>query len=146
MIEFEYPYYHLTMGNKSNLIGLTGSPVIIQKKYNDNNTFVITSNYGKIYIGTKKKFLDFKIPVRFDKNYFHERDNLLFYGSILNKTFVLWDVWDKYNMKFLDTDIYITKYKSYVNYRGKFHLSLIDKFNNHIYRFQRPLFTSIVCF
>lgn len=143
-----YPYYKIFKKNRSNLIGLTGSKVKIQKKYLDIQTFCITSNEGQILIGDKKDIdsnsnSQFRIN-NFDKDFFHERDNLLFYGSILNKKFVLWDVWDKYNNIFLNPDEYITKYKAKEYYFGKFDIELLDKYPNCVYRFQYPLFTCYV--
>lgn len=141
-----YPYYHLFKKDISNMMGLTGSNVKIQKKYNDNLTFVITSENGEIKIGNKKE-LDTNSIFRlksFDRDFFHERDNLLFYGSLLEKRFFLWDVWDKYNNKFLDTDKHITKYKCKCYYEGPFNISLLEKFNNHIYRFKMPMLTYYV--
>lgn len=141
-----YPYYHLFQADSSKLIGLTGSTVKIEKKYLDKNTFVITSEDNEILVGGKKN-IDTNAVFRlknFDTNFFHENDNLLFYGTLMGKRFVLWDVWDKYNNKFLDTNRYITKYKCKTYYEGPFDLSLLERFNNHVYRFKMPMLTYYV--
>lgn len=145
-----YPYYKLFKANTSKLIGLTGANVVIQKKYDDKDTIAITSEYGEIIIGSKKFFDDNTISsIRLNlsdnfKKYINERDNLIFYGSILNNKIVLWDAWDKYNNMFVDTFKYITKYKAYEYYSGPFDIGLLEQYNNKIIRFQYPQLTYII--
>ena len=141
----KYPYYKLFKADISKLIGLTGVDVIIQKKYPDDRTISITSDDGKIFIGNKKEMECNKcLIVKLDEDFFHRNDNLIFYGSILNKTIVLWDAWDKYNKVFVDSEKHITKYRAKENYRGKFDIKLLDIYKNHIYRFIYPRLTYYV--
>jgi hypothetical protein len=144
MIITNYPYYKLYKKDISGLAGLVGANVIVQKKYNDEDTIAITSDEGHIYIGNKKELVaNNYLPFAIDENFFHESDNLIYYGTRLPKSIVLWDAWDKYNKVFVNTEC-ITKYKSKVYYQGKFSLDLLETYNNHVYRFISPRLTYYV--
>lgn len=144
MIIRNYPYYKLYKKDIKGLAGLVGANVIIQKKYKDEDTFAITSDCGSIYIGNKSELVNSNSwPFSIDDDFFHESDNLLYYGTLLKKTIVLWDAWDKYNKCFVNTEC-ITKYKAKVYYRGKFSLDLLETYNNHVYRFESPRLTCYV--
>lgn len=141
MIIRNYPYYKLYKKDKCSLAGLVGADVVIQKKYKDEDTFSITSDDGNIYIGNKSELVKGNnLQFNIDENFFHESDNLIYYGTLLPKSIVLWDAWDKYNKCFVNTTC-ITKYKAKVYYKGKFSLELLEIYNNSIYRFVSPRLT-----
>lgn len=145
-----YPYYKLFEADINKLVGLIGSEVVIQKKYPPENTVVITYDSGKILVGNKR-LLDipagdsqFRIK-RFDEDYFIKNENHIYYGSILNRSIVLWDVYDKYNNRFLDSTLHIGKYRAYEYYRGKFTMEIYNRYSdNYIYRFRSPMLTYLV--
>lgn len=145
-----YPYYKLFKADKSKLIGLTNAKVIIQKKYDDDKTFTIFSDNGKIIVGDKKEFdlssdSIFRLKLSKEKkDFFNAHDNLIFYGSLLDKSFVLWDAYDIYNNQFVNTKIKITKYKAKEYYYGPFNIKLLEKYPDHVYRFINPLLTFYV--
>lgn len=143
-----YPYYKLFKVNLDNLMGLVGTNVLIQKKYNDEQTIAITycSSIGKVLIGNKRKLNISPISeiITFDEDFFKYYQNYLYYGTLLNKRIVLWDIYDKYNYCFLDTSK-ITKYKAKEYYNGQFSISIYNNFSsNYIYRFKHPLLTYYV--
>lgn len=142
-----YPYYKLFKANLENLIGLVGAQVLIQKKYDDSKTVAITydNSQNKLLIGNKRK-LDLSLPseIKIDEDFFKYYSNWLFYGTILNKRIVLWDLYDKYNSMFLDSSK-ISKYRAKEYYNGTFSLDVYnDYYNNYIYRFRYPLLTYYV--
>lgn len=142
-----YPYYKLFKVNIDNIIGLVGANVIIQKKYDDSKTIAITYDncLDKLLIGDKRK-LDFSLPseIKIDRDFFKYYSNWLFYGTILNKRIVLWDLYDKYNNKFLNTSK-ISKYRAKEYYNGTFSIDIYNNYSsNFIYRFQSPLLTYYV--
>lgn len=142
-----YPYYKLFKANLENLIGLVGAQVLIQKKYDDSKTVAITydNSQNKLLIGNKRK-LDLSLPseIKIDEDFFKYYSNWLFYGTILNKRIVLWDLYDKYNSMFLDSSK-ISKYRAKEYYNGTFSLDVYNDYsNNYIYRFRYPLLTYYV--
>jgi hypothetical protein len=142
-----YPYYKLFKANLDNLIGLVGAQVLIQKKYDDSKTVAITYDniQNKLLIGNKRK-LDISLPseIKIDEDFFKYYTNWLFYGTILNKRIVLWDVWDKYNCRFLDNSK-IIKYRAKEYYNGTFSLDIYNNYSSdYIYRFKSPLLTYYV--
>lgn len=141
-----YPYYKLFKANLDNLIGLVGANVLIQKKYDDKQTIAITydSSIGKVLIGNKRKLNISTVSVSeitYDEDFFKYYQNYLYYGTLLNKRIVLWDIYDKINYCFLDTSK-ITKYRAKEYYNGQFSISVYNNFSsNYIYRFKYPLLT-----
>lgn len=147
MADIIYPYYKLFKANIDNLVGLVGAQVLIQKKYDDSKTVVITyDNFqNKLLIGDKRK-LDLSLPleIKIDEDFFKYYSNWLFYGTILNKRIVLWDLYDKFNNKFLDT-VNIVKYRAKEYYDGSFSIDIYNSYSsNFIYRFRSPLLTYYV--
>lgn len=141
-----YPYYKLFKANKSKLIGLCGAFVRVQKKYDDEKTIAITWDNGLI-VGDKKEIYSNNscFRIKCDEVFFEERSHLVFYGTLLNKKLILWDAWDKYNTRFIDTTDIITKYKAHEYYSGKFDLDILEKYNkDYVYRFRYPLLTYYV--